>query len=125
MDDILKFEAISNNSDTHYYHLDIRKPSCTLQMTNCDYSSGEVPEARPIRESSRKRRSCLEEFNHYTPLPLNYEITENRGDNLAQDTHQSRRNLPRDKCHSASLAEQRVQRRVKRSSPPPSPSINT
>ncbi|KZV15361.1 AMSH-like ubiquitin thioesterase 3 [Dorcoceras hygrometricum] len=61
----------------------------------------------------------------YVSPSLNYEITENRGDNLAQDAHQSRPNLHRDKCPSASRAEQSVQRRVKRSSPPPSTSINT
>ncbi|KZV44044.1 hypothetical protein F511_16605 [Dorcoceras hygrometricum] len=36
----------------------------------------------------------------YASPSLNYEITENSGENLAQDTHQSRRNLRRDKCPS-------------------------
>ncbi|KZV17846.1 hypothetical protein F511_31350 [Dorcoceras hygrometricum] len=60
----------------------------------------------------------------YASRSLNYEIIENCGENLAQDTHQSKRDLRRDKCPCASRAEQKVHRRVKSSSPPPSPSIN-
>ncbi|KZV55604.1 hypothetical protein F511_25495 [Dorcoceras hygrometricum] len=61
----------------------------------------------------------------YASPSLNYKITENRGENLAQYTHQSRRNLHRDKCPSVSRVKQRVQHRVKRSSPRSNPSINT
>ncbi|KZV46901.1 hypothetical protein F511_06143 [Dorcoceras hygrometricum] len=61
----------------------------------------------------------------YASPSLNYEIIGNHGDNLAQDTHQSTRNLHLDKCLSASFVEQSVQHRVKRSSSPSSPSLNT
>ncbi|KZV29418.1 hypothetical protein F511_22109 [Dorcoceras hygrometricum] len=44
---------------------------------------------------------------------------------LTQDAHQSRRNLHRDKCPSASHVEQRVQRQAKSSPPSSIPSINT
>ncbi|KZV14542.1 hypothetical protein F511_42715 [Dorcoceras hygrometricum] len=43
----------------------------------------------------------------YASPSLNYEITENRGENLAQDTHQSRSNLRWEKC------PQRIERRAK------------
>ncbi|KZV14726.1 hypothetical protein F511_41326 [Dorcoceras hygrometricum] len=48
----------------------------------------------------------------YASPSLNYKITENRGENLAQDTHQSRCTPRRDKC------PQRIERRAK--SPTPS-----
>ncbi|KZV22983.1 hypothetical protein F511_20384 [Dorcoceras hygrometricum] len=109
-------------------HPEIRGPSCTLSMPRCPGAREDYPRRYPILPiNSMLHGKFMPLRVRSVHVSLNSKITEDHGDNLTRDNHQSGHDLPRETpAHRAWEKEsQHITRRVMRSSPPPNPSIKT